>query len=232
VSETASELVVLEGERTWRGYAALVPQLVPVDSIQGHPRNPRKGNLAVIARSLADFGQTKAIVVQESSGWIVAGNHTLRAARENLQWTHIAAVRADLSDEDALAYLLADNRSSDLGTYDEEGLVGILEELTEAGRGGSTGYTADDLDDLIAASSARRTAAEEFTGGLSETEEEIADRQAARLAGDPMREIVLMLTLDEYATFARYVGMLQREWSTSGTIRTVYEAVERAAKAL
>lgn len=227
-------LVVLdEPTIRWRGYASLIPLLLPIDSVEAHPRNPRKGNLDVIARSLSDFGQTKAIVAQASTRWITAGNHTRRAALEKLGWTHIAGVVAEMSDEDATAYLLADNRSSDLGEYDTSGLLELLGEQAEAGRIAMTGYSADDYDDLIAENDAiAETARQEFEGGYSETEDEVAERQAVRLAGTPMREVVLMLEQERYDDFVRFVGMLKREWGTSGTIETVERAVRESAERL
>lgn len=220
-------------EIRWKGYASLLPQLLPIDSVEAHPRNPRKGNLDVIARSLSDFGQTKAVVVQASTRWICAGNHTRRAALEKLGWTHIAGVVGDLSEEDALAYLLVDNRSSDLGEYDTSGLIELLGEQAEAGRIAMTGYSADDLDDLIASNDAiAETARQEFEGGYSETEDEIAARQAVRLAGQPMREIVLMFEQERFDNVTRWLGMLRREWGTSGTIETVERAVREAAERL
>jgi len=217
----------------WKGYASLIPQLLPIDSVEAHPRNPRRGNLDVISRSLSDFGQTKAVVVQASTRWICAGNHTRRAALEKLGWTHIAGVVADLSDEDALAYLVADNRSSDLGEYDTSGLIELLGEQAEAGRIAMTGFSADDFDDLIAENDAiAETARQEFQGGYSESQEEIDERARVRGAGTPMREVVLMMEQERFDDFVRFVGMLKRAWSTSGTIETVERAVRESAERL
>jgi hypothetical protein len=235
VTDATTEIVVLDGSdgRVWSGSPRLADFLVPIDSVESHPRNPRRGNLDVIAGSLSSFGQRKPIVVQESTRWIVTGNHTRRAALEKLGWTHIAADVAPMSDDDALDYLLADNRSSDLGDYDDAGLIEILEQRQDVGALTRTGFTADDVDDLIASVGATRTTAEEeFRGGYSETDEEIAERQAVRLAGEPMREIVLMYSVEEYQAVARWIGMLQREWGTTGTIKTVYEALRRSAENL
>ena len=226
--------VVLDGsEIRWQGYATLIPLLVEVESIEAHPRNPRKGNLDVIARSLSDYGQTKAVVVQAETRWIVAGNHTRRAAVERLGWTHIAAVVAEMNEADATSYLLADNRSSDLGEYDSSGLIELLGESAEAGRIAMTGYTADDLDDLIAANDAiAETAREEFLGGYSETDDERAERESVRLGGTPMREIVLMYEQERFDNITRWLGMLKREWGTSGTIDTVERSLRESAERL
>src|ERR1044072_5396212 len=128
---------------------ALLPNAVWIDSVEHHPDNPRMGDVSAIAESLRRFGQGRPIVVQDSTGYIVAGNHTAKAARV-LGWDRIAAVRVELSDEDALAYLLADNRLADRGSYDNE----VLRELLQRASGNlaGTGYDEDDalamMDDM------------------------------------------------------------------------------------
>ena len=133
-------------ERIAPELAALV---VPIASLTFHPRNPRQGNLEAITESLRRFGQLRPVVVQQSSMWIVAGNHLVRAARA-LGWQHLAATVVELDDATASAYLLADNRTTDLGTYDEALLAAILEEQAAAGNLAGTAYGPDDIAELVA----------------------------------------------------------------------------------
>lgn len=121
---------------------------VPIDHVLLHPRNPRQGDVGAVAESLTRFGQMKPIVVQQSSGFVVAGNHVLQAARM-LGWTKIAAVVKDLDDREATAYMLADNRTSDLGSYDDDVLRAILVEEARAGNLSGTGYDGDDVDAMM-----------------------------------------------------------------------------------
>lgn len=146
----------------WRGPESLRPLLVPLESVSQHPDNPRQGDAGAVAASLARFGQQKPIVVQKSTGWIVAGNHTWQGAGltgemervlgfgPGIDWTHIAVVFSDLDDLEAKAYAIADNRTSDLGTYDDERLARILTELASAGSLVGVGYDGEDVDDLLA----------------------------------------------------------------------------------
>jgi DNA modification methylase len=131
----------------------IAPQLralvVPIDSVELHPRNPRLGAVAAVAASLARFRQVKPIVVQRSTGYVIAGNHVLRAAL-SLGWTEIAANVQDLDDADAMALMLADNRTADLGGYDDTLLAAILAELQAEDNLAATGYDADDVAALIA----------------------------------------------------------------------------------
>ena len=122
---------------------------VPLDSLTPHPENPRDGDVGAICESLRRFGQQKPIVVQDSTGFIVAGNHLWKAARA-LGWDTIAAVRNEMDDETAMAYLVADNRASDLGTYYEEQLAENLKTLAEHGNLRGTGYDGDDVDHILA----------------------------------------------------------------------------------
>ena len=117
----------------------------PVDSLTPLEGNPRKGDVAAVAASLSRFGQRKPIVVRESDRVVVAGNHTLAAA-VSLGWTEIAAIFVDDDKDTSLAYALADNRTTDLGTYDDVALLSLLQSvpLLEG-----TGYTDADILQLL-----------------------------------------------------------------------------------
>ena len=56
----------------------LIPLARPVDQFAQLPGNPRRGDVAAVARSLASFGQRKPIVALRD-GVVLAGNHTLQA---------------------------------------------------------------------------------------------------------------------------------------------------------
>lgn len=129
---------------------ALESLLVPIASVEPHPRNARIGDVEAVAASLRRFGQQKPIVVQKSTGFVVAGNHVLLAARSR-GWTEIAANVVELDDAMATAFMLADNRTSDLGGYDDALLAAILAEQAAADNLAGTGYDADDVAALVAA---------------------------------------------------------------------------------
>ncbi len=121
---------------------------VPVDSLTTLPGNPRRGDVGAVAKSLAKFGQRKPIVV-DGSGTIIAGNHTYAAAVE-LGWAEIAVVRVNDDDVTAKAFALADNRTGDLGTYDDDLLLDALYEVRDyADLLDAAGYTAEDIDALL-----------------------------------------------------------------------------------
>ena len=124
---------------------------VPIDKLQGLPNNPRLGDVNAVMASLARFGQRKPIVARYDDGTIIAGNHTWQAAKK-LGWTEIAVAYVGDDDVTAQAYALADNRTAELGSYDDE----LLRELIEAV--GSvdldllkdTGWSEDAVGDLLA----------------------------------------------------------------------------------
>lgn len=120
----------------------------PLENFTTHPRNVRQGDVGAITQSLKAHGQYRPIVVQQSTGHILAGNHTYLAARA-LGWKEIAATFVDCDDEQALKILLVDNRANDLAMYDDRALADVLKELSATvGLDGSL-FTGDDLDDLL-----------------------------------------------------------------------------------
>jgi DNA modification methylase len=136
---------------THHGIAPSLARLtVPIDSVELHPRNPRVGDVTAVAASLHRFGQQKPVVVQASTRYVVAGNHVLLAAR-SLGWTEIAANIVELDDAMATGFMIADNRTSDLGGYDDAILAAVLAEAAAADNLPATGYDADDVAAIVAA---------------------------------------------------------------------------------
>jgi ParB-like chromosome segregation protein Spo0J len=123
---------------------------ISIDEIHTHPSNVRQGDVGAICESLKAHGQYRAIVFQKSTGRILAGNHTWKAAKA-LGWTQIAATPVVCDDQQALRILLADNKANDLATYNEPELVELLKQLadTEEGLLGTL-FDEDELDSLIA----------------------------------------------------------------------------------
>jgi len=122
---------------------------VSIDSIEPHPSNIRQGDIGAICQSLHHHGQYRPIVVQRSTGQILAGNHTYHAAR-SLGWPEIAATFVECDDDQALRILLVDNRANDLATYDDAALVDLLRQLAETDLGlDGTLFDGDALDQLI-----------------------------------------------------------------------------------
>lgn len=102
--------------------------LVPIDKIASHPDNPRNGDVDAIAESIAINGFIAPIIAQRSTGYILAGNHRYYALSQ--MGSQVApVVWVDVDDTAATRYLLADNRTADLGQYDNSALLGLLKEL-------------------------------------------------------------------------------------------------------
>ena len=124
-------------------------QHVPINRLRAHPANPREGDVGAIWESIQENGFFGALVVQESSGCILAGNHRWMAAKE-AGMQEVPVIYVDVDDERAMRILLADNRTNDVATYDGETLADLLEHLesTDGGLAG-TGYDGDALDELL-----------------------------------------------------------------------------------
>ena len=130
--------------QVWHGSPDLQDSLVPIGDLEPFPGNPRRGDTTAVAASLRRFGQVKPIVIDGKR--IVAG-HTLVRAAEGEGWTHIAAASNLFgSEEEQRAYLLADNRASDLGQYDD---TLLYEQLAALESREGTGY--DERDTLALA---------------------------------------------------------------------------------
>ena len=123
---------------------------VSIDSLHGLEGNPRKGDVDAVAASLARFGQRKPIVARRDDGTIIAGNHTWQAAKK-LGWKEIAVAFVGDDDVTAQAYALADNRTAELGSYDEELLLQMIQEIQKIDEAllADTGWAQKDFEQLV-----------------------------------------------------------------------------------
>lgn len=135
-----------------------------------HHRNPRVGDVPAIAASLRANGQYKPIVVNRGSHTgrpleVLAGNHTLLAIRDlaeeypsDERWQSVDCWVIDVDDDRATRIVAADNRTSELGTFDDRLLAELLADLDDLE---GTGYDPYDLDNL-----ADRLAGGDYEGDL------------------------------------------------------------------
>ena len=150
--------------------------------------------MEAVAESLTVNGQYRPIVVT-TDGTILAGNHTYAAAL-SLGWDRIAAVTVDVAPEspEALRIMLADNRTADLGGYDDALLLDLLRDLDTLE---GSGYVEDD----VAESRLQRDAAWELW------------EQVAELRLSSRGKVVLIMTrwhADDLA--GRLLARAPQEW--------------------
>lgn len=123
---------------------------IPVGDLALLPGNPRQGDIGAVSESMRVNGVYQPIIVNRGTLTgrpfeVIAGNHRAQAAQQ-LGHDTIPAVILDVDDEAATRIALADNRTSDLATYDTEALAMMLQNLPDLV---GTGYDGDDLDDLL-----------------------------------------------------------------------------------
>lgn len=218
-----------------------------------HPDNPRRGNVDAILESLLANGQYRALVVSSATQHVLVGNHTLQAVLRILdgaipaghdeeavqnQFTRVAVTYLHgLTAEQEARILAVDNRSADLGTYDDEALVRVLESL---GSLVGTGYSDDDLDTLRyitgqldhgAVLAGTETDAH-FSGTDEEREqraENVANFQGLKAQG--LEEVILVLSGSKKEQLIEWLQVLRGKWGVDQTNgELVYAAVGRAVE--
>ncbi len=130
--------------------------VVEASTLVPYHGNPRKGDVEAIRTSIRANGFFGALVVRKSTREILVGNHRFRAGvAEGM--TAFPVNLVDVDDEQARKILLADNRTGDLGTYDQAVLDALLRDIvTDADDAvaalDGTGFSAAEVDALLAKS--------------------------------------------------------------------------------
>ncbi len=121
----------------------------PLSALTPHPDNPRQGDVGAIVESIETNGWVGTLVAQCSTSYVLAGNHRLQAATA-VGLDKVPVHWIDVDDATARRIMIADNRTSDLATYDDAALTALLVELAMKDDLTGTAFDGDDVDQLIA----------------------------------------------------------------------------------
>jgi hypothetical protein len=127
-------------------HEALTPLLVDIDTVSQHPANPNNGDLEEICASIEINGVYRPVYVQDSTGWIVAGNGTY-TAMTMLEAEQIPVIRLDIDDPTASRIMLADNKIAAMAVRDPALELVLLLELDSLL---GTGYAQFEVDKMQA----------------------------------------------------------------------------------
>ena len=124
-------------------------EIVSIKDLELHPDNPRQGDVGAIVQSISANGWFGTLVAQRSTRRVLAGNHRLQAA-QGAGIEKVPVYWVDVDDRQAKRILLADNRTSDLATYDDNILAQLLSDIAKKESLEGTGYDEEELNDILA----------------------------------------------------------------------------------
>lgn len=227
-------------------------EYMPLPELLSADRNPKGHDLEAIKRSIRSFGFINPVIMDENSGQLVVGHGRVQALSEMKdageeapngiiivpaepdsgnfgEWGAPCLRGVGFKDPAAAeAYLVTDNRLTELGGWDEAGLKDVLEDLNTAGLLELTGFTMDDLEDLIAQIGIPELPMESTDATHAETPEEFQRRSdEAEAAGSPnMREVVMLLPGDVHGEFVTRVADIKRRFDLPNNTQAVLYAVD------
>ncbi len=224
-------------------------EVVPIESLVSDVANVRRRDdraRRTLDASLAQFGPARSIVI-DGNDVVRAGNGTLEAAQHagvtevlvvKRHPNQLVAVKVeDWSPTEATAYSIADNRTVDLGAFDEPGLAEVLRSLqSEQFDLSSVGFDLSEVDQLC------ERLAREFAGPLVfpksdsdiDNDNDVASDQNSQDGDEPNYSQVRMVQLffdgPTHEEFQDIVTKLQTEYKTTTTTDTVLECLRLASR--
>lgn len=139
---------------------------VPLSDISSWERNPKSHDDISIYESMMRFGFTSPVIVNESTGKLLAGHGRIKVLRDTKrlggsppegiqinddgEWLVPVVGGVSLEGEDEHgAYVLADNRTSENGGWLDQELAAVLEQIESTVGLHGTGFTDQDLEALL-----------------------------------------------------------------------------------
>jgi len=143
-------------------------QYLPLSEISYADKNPKDHDIGAIYESIKRHGFVNYPLMNKATMKLLAGHgrcDTLKVikrdgefvpkgiqVRDDGEWLIPVLVSADIENEgEALAYLLGDNRLTEIGGYHTMDLIDTLQDvLKETGDLDGTGYELEDIEDILA----------------------------------------------------------------------------------
>lgn len=146
--------------------AELKIEYVPIDQIVRAEKNPKQHRTDLVQQSINRFGYVAPAIRDTRTGRLVVGHGRLEAllALQATGQTPPSGIHQDQngtwlipiidgwhsrSDEEAAAYLVADNHHTELGGWDNESLAQLLDSIGDTELVNLTGWNLDDLAALL-----------------------------------------------------------------------------------
>lgn len=140
-------------------------EYMPLAALKANPRNPKSHDVGAIQASVGRFGFRDAVILDERTGQILSGHGRVemltRMAADGSQppggvdvvdgqWSvPVQRGWASANDAEADAFVIAINRTNELGGWDEAKLERLLVDLAAQSALVGTGYDGDDIDRII-----------------------------------------------------------------------------------
>jgi ParB-like nuclease domain len=140
---------------------------IPLNQMKRWPKNPKAHDIPSLRKAIRRFGFNAPLLIDEKSGKLVAGHGRLEALQAMAKDGESPPARIMTSDDgwmvpvvlgvsfknekEAQAYLLADNRMTELGGWNDEELARMLKEIQEDGDAAleGVGWTNDQVIDML-----------------------------------------------------------------------------------
>ena len=174
-------------------------EYIDLDEIVEADNNPKDHDLGVIYQSINRFGFNNPIILNDANGKLLVGHGRLQALKMIRDAGEDAPERIVVEDgcwqvpvikgvnidnpAEAQAYLLADNRLTELGGWKNMDLIESLNEiLEETGDLDGTGYDLDDIDTILRDLESD-TIFEEEDGSVTQTAETLDETEVSIAVG-------------------------------------------------
>lgn len=213
---------------------------LPLEQLLPNPANPKAHDNALIDASVGRFGYIESITLDERTGCLISGHgrrealiamHArgesapdgVRVRESDGAWVvPVARGWASRTDTEALAALVALNRTTEAGGWEETALLDLLDQVSALGEEAfaGVGFSEDDLDDLRVR--LEEMASADILGGESGEEDGFEDNTketpglkeyAANYAEQGKRLIVLEFSIEEYPAVTARLKALRAERS-------------------
>lgn len=138
----------------------------PIDKILNALENPKRHDLKAVQQSIERFGYAAPAIIDERTGRLVVGHGRIEAlkalrdsgapppegVRRDDDGTWLVPILRGWSsktDQEASAYLIADNRDTELGGWDNEKLAQLLDDIGDPNLVDITGVDLNALAELL-----------------------------------------------------------------------------------
>lgn len=140
---------------------------IDIYEVQQADRNAKDHDIGTLTESMIRFGYTQPILIDKKTKKLLAGHGRIQALKTLKEGKYDAPKRIFVDDNkwfvpcheidmenegEAEAYLIADNRLTELGGWNDELLLESLHSiLQETGSLDGTGWDLEDMDDILKA---------------------------------------------------------------------------------